>query len=368
MSTQQSEDTMFWGAVASFAKFGSVRMRRLYDYFGSMEDVWKSSHSTLLDAGISDALGCEFVEFRKSCNVTLLEKLLTRENIHLTRFFDPEFPELLGRIYDPPAVLFVRGVLQPKLDCPIAVVGSRKMSHYGEQIIEYVVPALARQGCGIISGLALGVDGHAHEQALKSDGYTVAVLGSGNDTHAIYPRQHLQLAHRIVEKGGAVISEFAPNTPPLKNHFPLRNRIISGMSLGVFVVEAAERSGSLITARVALEQNREVFAAPGSIFSQTSKGCNSLISLGAHCVTSADDILNVFQIEHDTEQQASYIPASEDEAALLQLLSHEAMHIDDCISRAALPAARVMTLLTMLETKRIVKQIGGMRYIRTSKE
>ncbi len=363
MSTEYDE-SVFWGAVASFPKFGSVKLRRLHDHFGSMKSVWNTSHGELVEAGIRDAIVCDFFEHKKEFKMQYISELLRRERIRVVRFFDNEFPELLSQIFDPPAVLFVKGVLRP-MKMPVAVVGSRKITHYGQQIIERVVPTLVKRGCDIISGLALGVDGCAHEQTLLSQGYTVAVLGSGIDSKRLYPRQHAQLAERIIESGGAVISEFPPNTPPLKHHFPLRNRIISGMCQGVYVVEAAQKSGSLITARVALEQNREVFATPGSIFSHASSGTNKLISMGAHVVTSAKDILNVFNIETEPEQMQIYTPDSPDEANLLSLLSHEAMHIDDCIARAALPAGRVMTLLTMLETKRIVKQIGGMRYVKT---
>ncbi len=331
-----------------------------------MERAWGASHSELQNARITDGLVNEFIEHRKRFDISKFSSLLSKQDIRLVCFFDDDFPELLSHIFDPPAVLFVRGFLNPSIDMPIAVVGSRKMSHYGEQIIDTIMPSLVKSGCSIISGLALGVDGRAHEQTLQSDGYTVAVLGSGNDDAHVYPRQHAQLAKRIIESGGAVISEFPPHTPPLKHHFPLRNRIISGLSRGTFVVEAAEKSGSLITARVALEQNREVFASPGSVFSQTSKGCNTLIAMGAHCVTSSEDILNVFQIESDEQTRVDYEPTSPEEALILSLLSHEALHIDDCIVKADLPAARVMTLLTMLETKRIVKQISGMRYVRIS--
>ncbi|MAG11734.1 MAG: DNA-protecting protein DprA [Parcubacteria group bacterium] len=365
MSSQHTEFD-YWATCTSFPKFGSVRLRRLHDHFGSMELLWNASHSQLQAARISDGLVNEFIEHRKIVDISRASDVLRKQDIRLVRFFDDEFPELLSHIFDPPAVLFVRGFLNPKMEMPIAVVGSRKMTHYGEQIIDTIIPSLVKSNCSIISGLALGADGRAHEQTLKSSGYTVAVLGSGNDDAHLYPRQHAQLARRIIDSGGAVISEFPPHTPPLKHHFPLRNRIISGLSRGTFVVEAAEKSGSLITARVALEQNREVFASPGSVFSHTSIGCNQLIAMGAHCVTSAKNILDVFQIDTEEQTSISYTPNSPDEAVILSVLSHEAMHIDDCIVKAELPAARVMTLLTMLETKRIVKQISGMRYVKIS--
>ena len=208
------------------------------------------------------------------------------------------YPELLKKIYEPPQVLYVNGQLKAKEKYPLAVVGTRKVSLYGKKITYSFVKALAQAGLTIISGLALGVDGIAHQAALDVGGRTIAVLGSGLDI--IYPSSHQQLAQNIIESNGAIISEYEPKTRPSKWTFPARNRIVAGMSLGTLVIEAPKKSGALITARYALEQGREVFAIPGSIYNENSAGCNLLIKMGAKPVTKPEDILESFNLELKT--------------------------------------------------------------------
>ena len=207
---------------------------------------------------------------------------------------DKNYPQLLKEIYDPPQTLYVNGQLKAVEKYPLAVVGTRKISSYGQQITQSLVKALARAGLTIISGLALGVDGLAHQATLDVGGRTIAVLGSSLDI--IYPPSHEKLAQRIVESDGAIISEYPPKTRPSKWTFPARNRIVAGLSLGVLVIEAPKRSGALITARFALDQGREVFAVPGSIYNKNSAGCHLLIKLGAKPVTKPEDILESFNL------------------------------------------------------------------------
>lgn len=208
------------------------------------------------------------------------------------------YPTLLKEIYDPPQTLYVNGQLRAKEKYPLAVVGTRKVSLYGKKITRSLVEALAQAGFTIISGLALGVDGIAHQTTLDVGGKTIAVLGSGLDI--IYPSFHQQLAQKIIESNGAIISEYELKTRPSKWTFPARNRIVAGMSLGTLVIEAPKKSGALITARFALEQGREVFAVPGSVYNENSAGCNLLIKMGAKPVTKPEDILEAFNLNLKT--------------------------------------------------------------------
>ncbi|MDA2921876.1 DNA-processing protein DprA [Patescibacteria group bacterium AH-259-L07] len=208
---------------------------------------------------------------------------------------DKNYPQLLKEIPDSPHKLYVWGVLKQKEKYPLAVVGTRKVSNYGKQVTIELVKELAKQGLTIISGLALGVDGISHQAALDANGRTIAVLGSGFDH--LYPQEHAKLANDIVKSGGAIITEYPPDAKPTQKTFPARNRIIAGMSLGVLVIEAPMRSGALITARHALEQNRDVFAVPGSIYNKNSAGTNNLIKMGAKPVTSPEDILESFNLQ-----------------------------------------------------------------------
>ncbi|MBL7141619.1 DNA-protecting protein DprA [Patescibacteria group bacterium] len=211
---------------------------------------------------------------------------------------DKNYPELLREIYDPPQTLYVNGQLKAKEKYPLAVVGTRKVSLYGQKITRSLVRALSQAGFTIISGLALGVDGLAHQTTLDAGGKTIAVLGSSLDI--IYPSSHQQLAQKIIKSKGAIVSEYEPKTRPSKWTFPARNRIVAGLSLGTLVVEAPKKSGALITARFALEQGREVFAVPGSVYNENSAGCNLLIKMGAKPVTKPEDILESFNLKLKT--------------------------------------------------------------------
>jgi len=212
-------------------------------------------------------------------------------SIQILTIKDKNYPELLKKIYDPPSKLYVSGELKKEEKYPLAIVGTRRISNYGQQTTRLFAEALAEAGITIISGLALGVDGLAHRIALEKKARTIAVLGSG--LNIIYPSAHQKLAQEILVSGGAVISEYSPNTSPTKKTFPARNRIVSGLSLGVLVIEAPRKSGALITARTAIEQGREVFVVPGRINDLNSEGCNYLIKMGAHLVTSPEEIIEV---------------------------------------------------------------------------
>lgn len=275
---------------------------------------------------------------------------------------DSKYPLLLSKISDPPSFLFYEGELPKKDDILIAIVGSRACSAYGRQVAYELSFNLAKEGIVIVSGLALGIDSIAHQAALDAKGRTVAVLGCGLDI--IYPSSHQKLAKEIIKKEGAIVSEFSPGTPPLPHHFPLRNRIISGISVATVVVEAALRSGALITARYALEQGREVFAVPGPVYSQNSQGTNNLIKMGASPVTSFEDVMLGLNIQLNSERKKGAVKAeTKEEEILLSLLNQGAVSVDKLCELSKLEISIVSSTLIMLEIKGLVKNIGG-QYIR----
>ncbi len=274
---------------------------------------------------------------------------------------DKNYPRLLKEIYDPPKELFFLGEIRAEENLPLAIVGTRKISNYGKQVTVELGRALARASFTIISGLALGVDGLAHQAALDVGTRTIAVLGCGLDN--IYPPTHKNLAEKIVAGGGAIISEYPTGTLPLRQHFPARNRIIAGLSLGVLVIEAPETSGALITAKCALEQNREVLAVPGSVFSQNSFGTNQLIKLGARPITKVEDILEAFNLEFPEKQKREIKPANKEEKIILDILSNEPINIDEIVKKSGLDASTINSTLVMMEISGKVKNLGGGNYI-----
>jgi DNA processing protein len=289
---------------------------------------------------------------------------MTAQGIEAVTLSDAEYPPLLKEIYAPPPVIFRRGTLLPDDQLALAVVGTRSASAYGRLVTERFVSALVDNGVTIVSGLARGIDAVAHRVALQNGGRTLAVLGSGVDT--IYPSEHRGLADAILANG-ALLSEYGPGTKPERDNFPARNRLIAGMTRGTLVVEAGEVSGALITARMALEQNREVFAVPGNVTSTASTGTNALIRHGeAKLVARVEDILEELNPDLVAEQLrlVDLLPDNELESALLRALSAEPLHVDDLSRATSLPVATVSSTLTMLEMKGSVKHAGGMVYAR----
>lgn len=360
------EEAAYLVAGSNFAKFGARHLLKLKRAFSVWSEVWNAPLLALRQAGIEENLAAEFISFRSQFDVARAWERLQEENISLVEYGDADFPPLLNEIYDPPILLYVKGRWEKDLDrFPLAVVGSRHPSPYGKQVAQELTLELARQGLTIVSGLALGIDALAHTAALAAGGRTIAVLGSGLDWEHIYPTPNRQLAEKIIAAGGAVISEFPLDTLPLRHHFPIRNRIISGLSWGTLVVEAAEDSGSLLTARSALEQNREVFSIPGSIYSPLAYGPNNLLKMGAKVVTGPTDILDALRLESAAPLLAKPVPqaANAEEAALLKVLSKEPQHIDFLTKHSELPAPLAASTLTLMEMKGVVKNLGGMLYI-----
>lgn len=272
----------------------------------------------------------------------------------------PEWPEALAQAFPPPGRLFVRGTLPKRPG--VAVVGTRKMSAYGRACVELLVPEIVRLGRPVVSGLALGIDGAAHEAALRSGGTTVAVIGSGADDASIYPRAHFGLAKRILEAGGAVISEYPPGAPGLPHHFPERNRIVAALSSAVLLIEAPKKSGAMITARLALEMGRDVWAVPGPITHPNSEGPNALIRDGATPISCVDDIAHA--LGATPRQERLPMPASlapEEQAALDAIAAGN--ETADALARAlGRPMTAVSGLLTSLELSGAIRAVGGGRY------
>jgi len=274
---------------------------------------------------------------------------------------DAAYPPALKEIHNAPRVLYVRGTLPARDALSLAVVGTRTPSAYGKQITPGIVRELVRHGATIISGLALGIDGIAHEATLTSGGVTIAVLGAGVDDTSIYPPSHKTLAKRILENGGALVSEYAPGTTPERFHFPERNRIIAGLSRGVLIIEAKEKSGALITATLALKENRDVFAVPGPITSEHSRGPNRLLREGAKAVLDAYDILEEYGIytAADTTNEQTL---SESERAILKLLADGPRFADELSAATGCTPAELNTTLVALELEGHIINLGGGRF------
>ena len=345
---------------------GPVRHASLLEVLGSDEKIWRATTDELQSGGLSRGMAAKFIAWRTTQDPQALLDDTLKRGISLVTLDDPEYPELLRAIHDAPYVLYYRGTLPPADALLVGVVGSRQASQYGLKVAGELSEALARHHLVIVSGLAWGIDEEAHKATVKVNGKTIAVLGCGLDANDSYRK--IQLAEEILAKGGAVISEYPPEMPSLTHHFPIRNRIISGMSKGTLVVEAAEKSGSLITARAALMENREVFAVPGSIHSPTSVGTNRLCRDGAHVVTCANDILEVLGVTPrvtSTEVPAAMIPHAAPEArAILALLNHEPKHIDDLALTVNLPSHTVGATLTIMEIEGYARHVGGGNYTR----
>ncbi len=364
-----------WLILRAQPGMGDITLCRLVAAFGSPASVLGASRNALMAVGGLSADGAEVVR-RPPEAETLREidrELMALERLHLrvVTILDDGYPALLRRIADPPPLLYVGGRLEPADALAVAVVGSRRATPAGRAFTEELSRDLAARGFTIVSGLARGVDAAAHRGALAADGRTLAVLGCGLDR--VYPSEHRTLRQQI-EQHGAVIGELPLGAPPHGAHFPRRNRIISGLSIGVVVTEAARDSGSLITARLALEQGREVFAVPGFVKAETSRGPHSLIKQGAKLVESAADIIEELLPQLDDAQRARLIPGgtsrstgiplAAEEAVLYALLSFEPMHVDRLIATSGLPAADVSRVLLALELKRRVRQVPGQSYLR----
>lgn len=353
----QRDELAAWLRLLLTPGLGRGPARRLLKAFGPPEHIWAAPETAwreVVDAPHAAAMAIEPRDFAQ--RVDAHERWLQAEGHHLLVLGDPDYPADLLHNADPPLALFVLGQ-RPVLAHPrcIAVVGSRNPTPQGLENARAFGKAFAEAGLCVVSGLALGIDGAAHAGALDGGGPTLAVVGTGLDR--VYPSQHRALAHRIAAQG-ALVSEFALGTPPLAEHFPQRNRLIAGMSLGTLVVEAALASGSLITARLASEQGREVFAIPGSIHSTQSRGCHSLIRQGARLVESVQDVLEELHLSGGAAAPAS-APCGEPAHPLLVAMGHEPVSLDALLARTGLDTARLQAQLLELELAGEVARLPG---------
>jgi DNA processing protein len=356
------EEIAYWITLSRVAGIGRARLRRLKEYFGTLDRVWCASAGQLRSTGLDEKTLGHLLEARSTLDPDAELVRLKQCGIQALAADDERYPARLREAPDGPAVLYVRGSL-PRDEAPlVAVVGTRRPTSYGRQATAELVDGLVSRGVVIVSGLAIGIDTVAHRQTLEQGGTTVAVIASGLDL--VYPAENLSLAQRITGQG-ALVSEYPPGVKPRPESFLLRNRIMSGLSLGVVVVEAGERSGALRTAHAAVDQDREVFALPGSIFSTQSRGTNRLIQEGAKLVRSVEDILVELGMEAATHESCPPLPAQADavQVRVLAAMSSTPLHADDLARELVLPSGEVSAALTLLELQGLVQDMGNMQYV-----
>lgn len=350
---------------------GSIRTQKLLKYFGSLDRIFKASETALKEVeGISSKIAFNILHGTRDIDIGKEIRLIEKHKVKIITFLDKDYPENLKNTYDPPVVLYVKGDAIVRDDIAIAIVGSRRASFYGMQTAEKLGFELALRGITVVSGLARGIDSSAHKGALKANGRTVAVLGSG--LGRIYPEEHKGLSEAICEKG-AVISEFPMMRIPDRGNFPKRNRIISGLSLGVVVVEAAERSGALITADCALQEGREVFAVPGKVDSITSKGTNRLIKQGAKLAEGVDDVLEELNLSSYGDwtdiacsQQLEMVKLDKRESLVYNLLSSDPRHMDELSEESGIAIGELSAILLSLEIGKFARQLPGKNFVKRS--
>jgi len=358
-----AEDIFYWLALALTPGVGSILIKRLFDRFKTPEAIFQAPMKELLEIeGLGEKVASEIQKGPLERAVERELSLLNKVGGKILTLKDDDYPKRLKEIYDPPALLYIRGALRREDELAIAMVGSRKTSPYGRWITEKIGQDLAHHGVTIVSGMARGIDSLAHRGAIQGGGRTLAVLGCGVDV--IYPSENRNLFYQIIEQG-AVVSEFPMESPPEGGHFPKRNRIISGLSIGVVIVQASAESGSLITAGYALEQGREVFAVPGNVGAEGSRGTNQLIKEGAKLVESSEDILEEILPQWRREKEITLkaeppIPdLTEEEKILFSLLGETPLHIDGIIRESRLDPGKVSSLLLNLELKELISQWPG---------
>ncbi len=375
-----SYQATYWLALALTQGLGPTRIKKLIEHFGTAERVFQASLTELEATGMR-AVSAQSVATGKSLELAQQECAKAVEaGAKIISLSDPEYPSRLKEIYDPPVILFVKGSLEVLAQPGIAMVGTRHPTPYGSGMAERLSTDLAARGLVIISGLARGCDTASHRGAVAARGKTVAVLGTGIDV--MYPRENTRLAEQIVALGGALITEFPVGTSPAPQNFPIRNRIISGISAGVLVVEAAEYSGTRITSRLALEQNRDVYAVPGNVTNKNSWGPNTLIKQGAKLVATWEDVweelptdvqvaLSAMQNKSPEPETASLFPdeaASPHEKKILKLLkADESTHIDQLVEllENEMSSSEIFAALFELELNGKVKQLPGKNFVKS---
>ncbi|OHA55180.1 MAG: DNA protecting protein DprA [Candidatus Veblenbacteria bacterium RIFOXYC1_FULL_42_9] len=355
-----NQNSAYYVAFARLPKLGPKGFALLRSHFPTMAEAWQASAGELKQAGLETSLVQAIIAHRQKIDVAASYQEIEKLQLEVVTIADPIYPKLLKEIYDPPALLFIRGDLKILENLCLAIVGSRRATSYGLTMAREIANTLAQVGVTIISGLAYGIDASAHKATIEAGGKTAAVMASGLDQ--IYHSANHKLANEILDKGGLWISEFPPQTAPLKQNFPFRNRIIAGLAQGTIVIEAAKTSGALLTAKHALEANREVFAVPGNATSPASVGTNELLKQGAHLITEASDVLSAFGLKAETT--AAREPLTADLQSLLEKLPYEPTHLETLVRLLNLPASNLTSGLTLLELKGYLKDEGSGRYRR----
>jgi DNA processing protein len=367
------EHNRLWLALSAVPRLKCQHKLELVEQFG-IESLFNQPKSILIAAGLTEKQALAIISPRWQA----IDQIITQSvqcQSHIIHYQHPHYPTLLKQLYDPPLVLFAKGQSALLAKPQIAIVGSRNASIYGREISEWFAKTLVEHQLVVTSGLALGIDAFAHKGALHYSNSTIAVVATGLDQ--VYPARHKVLQQNIIDSGGVIISEFFPQTPARAGHFPKRNRLISGLSYGVIVIEAALRSGSLITARCAIEQNRELFAVPGSIFNQQNQGCHWLIKQGAKLIESVADIKEEYPqwFKSSIQSTANTLVANEDEKNLLKHLLNDPMlanvgdevtPIDVIAARCQQPIEQVLTRLMQLELSGLVSAVPG-GYLRVNR-
>jgi DNA processing protein len=362
------EQLLLWIALGRVRNLGPVLIKRLLRVFDTPQAIFGASHSRLvkvkgISSNIADSIarGPDLGFARQQMDVAL------SRDFRLITCKSAGYPQRLSQIYDPPYLLYVKGNLNESDGRAVAMVGSRHATHYGRSVAEDIAMQLARAGVTVVSGFARGIDSISHRAAVLSGGRTIAVLGCGIDV--IYPPENVSL-YRDISEHGALISEFPFGTAPEGPNFPRRNRIISGLSLGVVIVEAGAKSGALLTANHALEQNREVFAVPGNITSVTSFGTNSLIKQGARPVTSAEDVLSELEFvlpsaDEDRPSRVAAVRLDHEQTRLFEMIGDEPVHVDMLSRRSGLEVSRLLEVLLAMELKGAIMQVPGKRFVKS---
>ena len=356
------EDTKYWIGFNLVKGIGPVRLERILHHFGDIKTAWTARSYELEAAGLNKTLICRMEEIRNRISLDDQIKRIQDHGIRVITWGDADYPDRLRRISQSPFVLYCRGALVSEDIWSVAIVGARKYSQYGRQVTENLAYTLSKNGITIISGLARGIDGIAHQTALDAGGRTIAVLGSGLDR--IYPPEHRTLARKIDQRG-ALISDYPLGTPPDGSNFPPRNRIISGLAKAIIVIEAGEQSGALITASFAAEQGRDVFAVPGKITSSLSSGSNLLIKARGSSTARSQDVLDLLNMTLMADQKVIHrtLPTNSKEALLYQVVGDEPLHVDEICTQVKMPIEEVTSTLALMELKGMVRKTFGMRYI-----
>jgi len=368
MQKAAPDDRFEWLALHLIPGLGNIVCKNLLERFGDPQHIFQASISDLMEVdGVRKETARKILNQVYTTDPLKEIKRMEKCGARIITYSDPAYPPALREIHVPPMLLYIKGKDIPLNQTFIAVVGSRNPTHYGLKAAEKMGQGLARRGLGVVSGMARGIDSVAHWGCLSGKGFTIAVLGTGIDI--IYPGSNKKLFEQILQKG-AVISEFPLGAPPEPKNFPIRNRIISGLGRGVVVVEATKKSGSLITASLALEQGREVFAVPGSIDSFKSTGCHFLIKQGATLIENSDDVLDELGLNYnympktDTFKGSYHPPMEESEKTIYNMIGDYPLHIDQIARDGNFKQGEVSSILMQMELKNIIRQLPGKMFVR----